>query len=79
MGGWEEAVEDEQVREAVAFVMSQMDQESPLDEILSVRRQVVRGFNYEVTFRLDDNSVWSARVNRGLDGEYTLLEEPMRR
>ncbi len=79
VGGWEEAVEDEQVREAVAFVMSQMDQESPLDEILSVRRQVVRGFNYEVTFRLDDNSVWSARVNRGLDGEYTLLEEPMRR
>ena len=77
-GGWSDTEITPEVEGAVDFVLSRMNNASPLKEILSAKRQVVKGYNYEVTFSLENNSVWTAKVNRGLDGNFTLLEEARR-
>ena len=75
-GGWSPAEIDEGVSEAVAFVLGELKPSSELREIESARKQVVKGLNYEVTFRLENDEVWRAKVHRDLSGEYTLLEKP---
>ena len=77
-GGWSDTEITPEVKEAVDFVVSRMNNASSLKEILSAKRQVVKGYNYEVTFRLENSSVWTAKVNRALDGTYTLLQEASR-
>jgi len=77
-GGWSDTEITPEVEGAVDFVLSRMNNASPLKEILSAKSQVVKGINYEVTFSLENNTVWTARVNRGLDGTYTLLQEARR-
>ena len=77
-GGWSDTEITPEVEGAVDFVLSGMNNSSPLKEILSAKSQVVKGINYEVTFSLENNTVWTARVNRGLDGTYTLLQEARR-
>jgi len=129
IGGWSATEITQEVEEAVDFLVSRMNNASLLKEILSAKRQVVKGYilpsgtrgeiltnlffvackaksaavagatasifnaagrkkkatkitscargeyNYKVTSRLENSSVWAAKVNRGLDGEYTLLQE----
>ena len=74
-GGWSETEITNEVEDAVTFVLSRMNNASPLKEILSAKSQVVRGVNYEVTFSLENNSIWTARVNRDLDKKFTILQE----
>jgi hypothetical protein len=50
-----------------------MNNPSPLKEILSAKSQIVKGVNYEVTFSLENNSVWNASVNRDLNGNFSIL------
>jgi predicted amidohydrolase YtcJ len=78
-GGWTDTEITTDVEGAVDFVLSRMNNASPLKEILSAKSQVVKGINYEVTFSLENNTLWTARVNRGLDGKYTLLEEAQKK
>ncbi|MDX1332026.1 MAG: cystatin domain-containing protein [Robiginitalea sp.] len=75
-GGWSEMGITPEVEDAVDFVLSRMNHASPLKEILSAKSQVVRGVNYEVSFSLENNSVWTAKVHRDLDGKFMLLQEP---
>lgn len=77
-GGWMDTKINPEVEGAVDFVLSRMNNASPLKEILSAKSQVVKGINYEVTFSLENNTIWTGKVNRDLDGEYTLLEEVKR-
>lgn len=74
-GGWSDTEITPEVKDAVNFILSRMNNASDLKEILSAKSQVVKGINYELTFSLENNSVWTGKVNRGLDGQYTLLEE----
>ncbi|WP_235996396.1 amidohydrolase family protein [Robertkochia sediminum] len=78
-GGWSATEITPEVEEAVDFVLSRMNNASPLKEILSAERQVVKGMNYLVTFALENNSEWTARVHRDLDGSFTMLEQAKQR
>lgn len=46
-----------------------------MKNVLSAKKQVVKGLNYDITFSLENSSVWTAKVNHGLDGRYALLQE----
>lgn len=74
-GGWKDSEINDDVINSVEFVLSQMNNSSPLKEILSAKSQVVKGVNYEVVFSLKNNTVWTAKVNRGLDGKFSILQE----
>lgn len=74
-GGWSNTEITPEVEEAVEFVVSHLNNASALKEIVSAKSQVVRGVNYDVTFSLENSSVWTAKVHHGLDGRYSLLQE----
>jgi hypothetical protein len=37
-----------------------------------VKKQVVKGMNYDITFELDNNTAWNAVVYRDLSGEFSI-------
>lgn len=78
-GGWMETEITPEVEEAVDFILSRMNNASPLKEIVSAKSQVVKGINYEVTFSLENNTIWTGKVNRDLDGKYSIIEEVKRK
>ncbi len=71
-GGWNDAEVDKATQEAVAFVLSQMNTTGKLKRIVKVKKQVVNGMNYDITFELDNNTVWNAMVYRRLSGEFSI-------
>jgi hypothetical protein len=73
-GGWTEAQPDEMTNEAVAFVISRMNTTGKLKRIVKVKKQVVSGMNYDITFELDNNTAWNAVVYRNLSGEYSITK-----
>ena len=74
VGGWSEAEITPIVEEAATFAVSKLEIESPLKEILSVKSQVVKGMNYEITYSLEDGTEWVSKVYRDLDGTLSLTE-----
>ncbi len=78
-GGWSDAEIDEAVEEAAAFVVSQIAPPVKLKRILSVKKQVVKGLNYDLTFELENGETWNAVVYRDLSGNFSFLKEPSRR
>ncbi|NME71582.1 cystatin domain-containing protein [Flammeovirga aprica] len=75
-GGWAESEITPEVKEAVNFVLAEMNTSSPLKKIESAQLQVVAGINYKVIFSLKDNTVWKAKVYRDLEGNYTISDGP---
>jgi choloylglycine hydrolase len=73
-GGWSEGEIDEATEDAVAFVLSRMNTSAKLKRILQVKKQVVKGMNYDITFELDNNTVWNAVVYRDLSGEFSITK-----
>jgi hypothetical protein len=73
-GGWSEGEIDEATEDAVAFVLSRMNTSAKLKRILQVKKQVVKGMNYDITFELDNNTVWNAVVYRDLSGEFSITQ-----
>ena len=71
-GGWSEAEIDQATEDAVAFVLSQMNATGSLERIVQVKKQVVKGTNYDITFELDDDTVWNAVVYQNLSGEFSI-------
>ena len=73
-GGWSEGEIDETTEDAVAFVLSRMNTSGKLKRIVQVKKQVVKGMNYDIIFELDDGSVWNAVVHQNLSGEFSIIE-----
>lgn len=73
-GGWSEGEVDQATEDAVAFVLSRMNTSGKLKRIIQVKRQVVKGINYDITFELDNNTVWNALVYRNLSGEFSIIK-----
>ena len=73
-GGWNEAAIDEAAQDAVSFVINSMNASSELSRIHSVRKQVVKGMNYNVTFELENGEVWNAIVYRDLSGNFSITK-----
>ena len=71
-GGWSEGEIDQATEDTVAFVLSRMNISANLKRIVQVKRQVVKGINYDITFELDNNTVWNAVVYRDLAGEFSI-------
>lgn len=71
-GGWNDAEVDKATQEAVAFVLSQMNTTGKLKRFVRVKKQVVNGMNYDITFELDNNTVWNVMVYRRLSGEFSI-------
>lgn len=74
-GGWNETEIDQTSIDAVNFMLSRMNTNAKLDKILSVKKQVVNGINYDLTFKLKNNSVWRGTVNRDLKGNFSILKK----
>ena len=58
----------------MAFVLSRMNTTGELKRIVQVKKQVVKGMNYDIIFELDDGSVWNAVVHQNLSGEFSIIE-----
>jgi len=71
-GGWNESEVDEPVKDAVAFLLNRMNTSSELKEIIRVKKQVVNGMNYDITFELENGEIWNAIVYRDLSGNFSL-------
>ena len=78
VGAYQEVDIDQRVEDAVAFVLSRMNTNGKLEEIVSARAQVVNGMNYDITFTLDNGETWNAGVYRSLAGEYSIAREAKR-
>lgn len=75
-GGWNEAEIDENIEAATAFILESTGTDSSLKAIISAKKQVVAGMNYDVTFELENGETWQAIVYQNLNGEYSMLQEP---
>ncbi|MCL7974490.1 MAG: cystatin domain-containing protein [marine benthic group bacterium] len=73
-GGWSEGEIEQTTEDAVAFVLSRMNTSGKLKRIVQVKKQVVKGMNYDIIFELDDGSVWNAVVHQNLSGEFSIIE-----
>ncbi|GGZ68357.1 amidohydrolase family protein [Algibacter mikhailovii] len=73
-GGWNVVEIDKDIKDIVTFVLGEMNTTSKLNRILSSKKQVVKGLNYEVIFQLDNNEIWKAKVHRDLNGNLVLLD-----
>ncbi|GAA5648304.1 MULTISPECIES: cystatin domain-containing protein [Vibrio] len=73
-GGWSAAQVDDDTRQALETVLTQMNTSAKLDTILTVRTQVVAGTNYAIDFRMDDGQIWHTIVFRSLKGEYSMTQ-----
>lgn len=71
-GGWNETEIDQISIDAVNFMLSRMNTNAKLDKILTVKKQIVKGINFDLTFRLDNNSIWRGTVYRDLDGNFSI-------
>jgi len=73
-GGWHKDKVTPDVKEALDFVLKQMNTSAKLDKIISVKKQVVAGMNYDIDFRLDNKEVWNVKVFRNLSGKYSMKD-----
>ena len=73
-GGWSETTIDQVAKDAASFMVSRMNTNAKLKKVLSVKKQIVKGTNYDLTFELDNGSTWRGIVNRGLKGDFSVVK-----
>ena len=76
LGGWRAAEVNQNVEEAVSFMLRQLNSSSNLKKILSSKKQVVKGMNYDLSTELENGEVWNSIVYRDLSGEFSFLKQP---
>ncbi|AZQ62951.1 hypothetical protein EI427_12085 [Flammeovirga pectinis] len=77
VGAWSTADINNEVESATTFAIKELGTSSPLKDIISAKKQVVSGMNYEVVFKLQNNEIWSVKVYKDLSGNYTLLSKSL--
>ena len=66
---------NQDVKDAVNFVFSQIHNDAKLKSILSAKKQIVNGTNYDLTFELENGEIWNGRVYKTLKGDYSISKE----
>ncbi len=74
VGGWTESEVSPEIKNALAFAMEQISTSADLEEITSVKTQIVSGKNYDITFTLNDGEEWNAIVYENFKGDYKLTK-----
>lgn len=77
-GGWSDTEIDQTIKNAVDFVLGRMNTSSKLKQILSAKKQVVKGMNYEIIFKLENGSVWKTKVHKDLNNTFSILENAVK-
>lgn len=72
VGGWKDTEVTPEAKQSAQLAIASMEGSHTLKEIQSVQQQVVAGMNYRVTFTIEDNSAYVAKVFRNLQGEYKI-------
>lgn len=74
-GAWEETELTQDVKDAVDFVFSQMHTDAKLKRILSAKKQIVNGTNYDLTLEMENGEIWHGVVYKTLKGDYSISKE----
>ncbi|CEO38914.1 cystatin domain-containing protein [Photobacterium kishitanii] len=71
-GGWQQGEITPEVTAAAQAAVKDIAGDHQLKNVLHVTQQVVAGMNYNVTFSLENNDVYTAKVFRSLKNVYTV-------
>ncbi len=76
VGGWQSIEKDEAVLEVIKFAIEQIPDatEEDLKEILEIKKQIVNGKNYAVTFKLKNENVYKCKIHKSLANELIIME-----
>ncbi len=74
-GSWVEIEINQDVKDAVNFVFSQVHNSEKLKSILSAKKQIVNGTNYDLTFEMENGEIWNGVVYKTLKGNYSISKE----
>lgn len=74
VGGWSEASVDEDVKRAALFAQDIINPNSKIVDIVSAKKQVVKGLNYDLIFTLENEETWQVIVYRDLDQTLRLTQ-----
>ena len=77
VGAWSEVPVENDVKEALDFVIGEIGEGSSLAEVKEAKKQVVKGFNYKFKLSLDNGQIWNVIVYRDLDGTFTVVNKEM--
>ncbi|WP_089138210.1 cystatin domain-containing protein [Vibrio rumoiensis] len=72
VGGWKNAEVTPEATQSAQLAIASMEGTHTLKDIQSVQQQVVAGMNYRVTFTIEDDTAYVAKVFRNLQGEYKI-------
>ncbi|MCP4954410.1 cystatin domain-containing protein [Photobacterium aquimaris] len=71
-GGWQQGEITPEVTAAAQAAVKEIAGDHQLKNVLHVTQQVVAGMNYNVTFSIENNDVYTAKVFRSLKNVYTV-------
>jgi hypothetical protein len=74
-GGWKEVSLDKDVEAALDFALEEIYSKAKLKNVLSAKKQVVKGLNYDLTFSLENGETWNVIVYRDLEGNFILTKK----
>ena len=75
-GGWSNTEIDDPIKAALNFVLKTNQTEGNLLNIVSAKKQVVNGMNYDITYTLKDGTTWNTIVYKSLSGGYSISKTP---
>lgn len=71
-GGWQQGEITPEVTAAAQAAVKDIAGDHQLKDVLHVTQQVVAGMNYNVTFSIENNDVYTAKVFHSLKNVYTV-------
>ena len=74
VGGWSESEINDDVINVANYAVKEIEVNSEIDEILSVKTQIVSGKNYDIAFTLKNGEKWDVIVYKNLKNEYSLTK-----
>ena len=72
VGGWQQGEITPEVNAAAHAAVKEIAGDHQLKNVLHVTQQVVAGMNYNVTFSIENNDVYTAKVFRSLKNTYSV-------